>query len=82
MGGREGKQQQGDKREVVIGRRGKAWVPWEQLWQVGIINLETAIKRSKIMILFNTDKKEAVNLMNKKLCGVELKVEAIFTPLS
>ena len=47
MGGREGKQQQGDKREVVVGRRGKAWVPWEQLWQVGIINLETAIKKIK-----------------------------------
>ena len=47
LGGREGKEQQGDKREVVIGRRGKAWVPWEQLWQVGIINLETAIKKIK-----------------------------------
>jgi len=23
----------GEKREVVIGRRGKPWVPWEQLWQ-------------------------------------------------
>ena len=34
FGGREG------KREVVIGRRGKPWVPWEQLWQVRMIKCE------------------------------------------
>ena len=34
LGGREG------KREVVIGRRGKPWVPWEQLWQVSMIKYD------------------------------------------
>ena len=34
LGGREGRQEQGEKREIAIGRRGKPWVPWEQLWQV------------------------------------------------
>ena len=26
--------------QVVIGRRGKPWVPWEQLWQVRMIKCE------------------------------------------
>ena len=42
MGGREG------KREVVIGRRGKPWVPWEQLWQVSMIKYNIKEESEKI----------------------------------
>ena len=42
LGGREG------KREVVIGRRGKPWVPWEQLWQVSMIKYNIKEESEKI----------------------------------
>ena len=46
MGGREGLK--GEKREqVVTGRRGKPWVPWEQLWQVGKINHKKTINKDQ-----------------------------------
>ena len=59
LGGREG------KREVVIGRRGKPWVPWEQLWQVSMIKYNVKEESEKdikeeTMLQFekNLDEKE------------------------
>ena len=66
MGGREGLK--GEKREqVVSGRRGKPWVPWEQLWQVGRKNNKNTITKIKDIYVHTMSKQSCILLESLRI---------------
>ena len=67
-----------EREQVVSGRRGKPWVPWEQLWQVGRINYKNTITKIKDIYVHTMSKQSCILLeklrIKRNLIGCTLSL--------